>query len=148
MRTLEEVIKALEMCTSDKCVCVSGCPYSDLADGDDGCEYHAIPAMQRDALFYLRYYLDIKKSVNHAVMENLKIEFTDYNPALSWEELHKMVGKPIWIESENGNRWGIIESFAFYLPDGSQEYMQTEDGEGFADSTHERGDWRAYRKER
>lgn len=56
MKTLDEVIKALEMCTADKCVCFYGCPYSHLADGDDGCEYHAIPEMQKDALSYLKMY--------------------------------------------------------------------------------------------
>ena len=59
MKTLDEVIKALEMCTADKCVCLYGCPYSHLADGDDGCEYHAIPAMQTDALYYLKEYRTI-----------------------------------------------------------------------------------------
>ena len=35
MKTLNEVIKALEMCTVDECVCIYGCPYSEFADGDD-----------------------------------------------------------------------------------------------------------------
>ena len=56
MKSLDDVIKALEMCTADNCVCLNGCPYSDLVKGDDCCDIHAIPEMQKDALHYLKEY--------------------------------------------------------------------------------------------
>ena len=90
MKTLDEVIKALEMCTADNCVCLSGCPYSYLADGDDGCEYHAIPAMQTDALYYLKWF---------RARDNMsrKLDREDNEP-LTWEELKNMEGMPVWVE--------------------------------------------------
>ena len=73
MKSLDDVIKALEMCTEDKCVCLYGCPYSHLADGDDGCEYHAIPEMQKDALQWLKGYqqhIELDKILDHLARQN------------------------------------------------------------------------------
>lgn len=62
MKTLDEVIKALELCTSPVLEdgCLHGCPYSDLVN-ECACDYNAIPQMQKDALHYLKEYQEIKQ---------------------------------------------------------------------------------------
>ena len=101
MKTLNEVIKALEMCTVDECVCIYGCPYSEFADGDDSCEYHAIPAMQKDALIYLKMYKEL------AGDSEAFAEWKE-NPPLTWDklcELH-MIGEPVW--NSHTRMWMLI----------------------------------------
>lgn len=107
MKTIDEVIKALEMCTADNCVCLSGCPYSEFADGDDGCEYHAIPAMQIDALHYLKIFQRHEERVR-SQLDDLKEEYQPNEP-LTWEQLKQMEGKPVWVELPHSYRkaWGL-----------------------------------------
>ena len=57
MKTLDEVIKALENCTSSVIDgCIYGCPYSHLVEEGESCDEKAIPEMQKDALHYLKEY--------------------------------------------------------------------------------------------
>ena len=59
-RTLEEVIKALDNCTSPVLDgCIYGCPYSHLVEEGESCDEKAIPEMQKDALHYLKEYQKI-----------------------------------------------------------------------------------------
>ena len=122
---MDEVITALEMCTADKCICLSGCSYSYLAAGEDSCEYHAIPAMQTDALYYLKDYrmlaadfaekrkdLEAEKARYQEAIRNCEAAENKYhqlseelrktsaelgNEPLTWDELREMKGKPVWI---------------------------------------------------
>lgn len=144
MKSLDDVIKALEMCTEDKCVCLYGCPYSHLADGDDGCEYHAIPEMQKDALQWLKGYqqhIELDKILDHLARQN--------NP-LSWEELVTMIGIPVWVEIEkNSPLWAIPMSITTLGNNERMCMVGSENGhavqvEVSRDSTN---GWKAYLKE-
>lgn len=165
MKTLDEVITALEMCTADKCVCVSGCPYSYLADGDDGCEYHAIPAMQRDALYYLKNYRDTKawldlEKQNYAEAvkncERAEAKYTQMtldmnrNVPLTWEQLKTMEGKPVFVEERYRN--GDLKSSGWWLIDfwnDDQICMRDPAGNPWNEHRSNYGrEWQAYRKER
>ena len=174
MKTLDEVITALEMCTADHCICLSGCPYSYLADGDDGCEYHAIPAMQKDALHYLKEYRKVdsnywsEKAISElnniadayflrAYRED-KDELTALraywkeqheNAPLTWSELKQMKGRPVWIEAES-----LSIGVSPYWKDwyiiksfSNDEFMYCNDGFEWGKELQGRL-WQAYRKER
>lgn len=101
MKSLDDVIKALEMCTANNSVCFIGCPYSDLVKGDDCCDIHAIPAMQTDALHYLK--------ILKAKSEEPPLgEPPDYIP-LGFHQLAEMIGEPVYFK-ERGckGHWEII----------------------------------------
>ena len=142
MKTLDELIKALEMCTADKCVCLYGCPYSHLADGDDGCEYHAIPAMQRDALYYLKEfqrYQNTPSRLGHMALVDY-FEEPQKNEPLTWDELKGMIGKPVWVEP--CKEWMLITEVEA-VP---HVWLLGLDGLDYDMPLHK--DWQAYRKER
>lgn len=152
MRTLSEVIKALEMCTADECVCIYGCPYSELADGDDGCEYHAIPAMQKDALHYLKMYKELADDSE---------AFAQWkeNPPLPWNELKQMEGRPVWFEWTMDEDYDIDAAgstyqewlFVYHWRGKDKQILIATNSEGrwneFYAERQGTG-WQAYRKER
>ena len=59
-----------------------------------------------DALHYLKEYRKLDSLDAVAFPE-------DDNPALTWDELKTMQGKPVWVEYESCNRkvWAIIDCF-------------------------------------
>lgn len=137
MKTLDEVIKALEICTSDHGGC-EGCPY------DPDCT----PNYKWDeAIFYLKEYQRYQNTPSC----NGHIALVDYfeeqqkNEPLTWEELKQMEGKPVWVEALLYKQWAVIayvgddhirfEGVNLYAPE-SRIYMGEENG------------WQAYRKER
>ena len=139
MKTLDEVIKALEMCTADNCVCFNGCPYSDLVKGDDCCDIHAIPAMQKDALQWLKGYQQ------HIELDKLRDKCETENNPITWDELYTRNGLPVWIEDSFGNgEWYIIECFT-----ASNRFIAHDRwGDTTLFNKNEMGDvWKAYRKE-
>ncbi|MBQ6503218.1 MAG: hypothetical protein IJI57_04825 [Flexilinea sp.] len=101
MKNLDDTIKGLECCLkpADKLGnCPAECPYIHCCDPESN-------AIKADALNHLKEYkADIanRNKATAAFMPGL----TEYNPALSWEELKEMTGKPIWCESGNSfHQW-------------------------------------------
>lgn len=131
MTTLDEVIKAIEVCRDS---------------------YVAGKIIKSDALHYLKEYRDECNNIVNVhddyihLRNEMQDELSRMNPPLTWDELKQMEGKPVWIEDglENGE-WYIIECF-------------TESGrfiahDRYADDTVfkaiDMGNmWQAYRKER
>lgn len=66
------------------------------------------------------------------------------NVALSWDELKQMEGKPVWVETDNVKFWTVVDNFRTIC---NQECLCCTKGY-MCRSTHARGDWKAYRKER
>ena len=131
MKTLDEVIKAMEWCTDlDQSGC-NACPY---VDSDQ------IICFKEDALHYLKEYRKLDSLDAVAFPE-------DDNPPLDWSELKQMEGQPVWVE-------GTVLKSAWYL---ILEFDVDEDMMFCVGRYYERiplhGDrmgtyWQAYRKER
>ena len=106
MKTLNEVIKALEIC-STHLRCMDGCPYY-----RNECPLYE---MEKDALHYLREYQhwqDIMEEVP-SYYEFVKMQNSwkeqQGNPPLTWETLKTMEGKPVWFEWTGSPMWGIVD---------------------------------------
>lgn len=133
MKTLDEVIKALEICDETVTANCPDCPY------DIDCENVPGEDLRADALHYLKEYQGLSK------MWNDKLDKEQENPALTWDELRTMKGKPVWVEALLYKQWAVIayvgsdyirfEGANLYAPE-SRQYMGADDG------------WQAYRKER
>ena len=145
MKTLDEVIKALECCElgSMYSMCES-CPYTGIGN----CNIE----IQEDALHYLKKYREeyktLIKTINEAVDVEMKyydmIEELERNSPLTWEELKQMEGKPIWIETDDNEKfWIVVDNFRTIC---NQECLCCSKGY-MCRSTYVRGDWQAYRKE-
>lgn len=136
MKTLDEVIEELQYW--DTCHEYPECFYDD--------------EVTRDALKYLKEFkrisVKIEKIALGDVMETL--EKLD-NPALTWEELKQMKGKPIWVEDHNDddepyNRWYIVERF---IKEQDDEYAVLNDLYYSRKYYNDKTDgWQAYRKEK
>lgn len=123
MKTLDEVIYHLE-----------NCAYAPLTD---------------DALQYLKAYRDDKDDLTA-----LRAYYAEQqaNPALSWDELKAMEGKPVWVEEENQpSQWYLIgdvetdedddpEFVSMIVYDCQWDYLFYKNNMGTK--------WQAYRKER
>lgn len=98
MKTIDEVIKALEMCTTcpeDDEMC-PGCPYAD-EQGNPQC----VGQDKDDALHYLKMYKEL------AGDSEAFAEWKE-NPPLTWDklcELH-MIGEPVW--NSHTRMWMLI----------------------------------------
>lgn len=133
MKTLDEVIIALEVCTSGYCSHPKhgDCPYLDERNDCD--------TRQRklDALQWLKGYKA------HIELDRLRDKCEAKNDPLTWDELRTMDGKPVWVENQFYKRWLIAykvnrEDIIF---DGNGFYTQ-------AFSADYGKAWQAYRKER
>lgn len=141
MKTLDEVIKALEICTSGYCSNPDGyCPYLNI-DNDCDTRFRKL-----DALEYLKEYRTkqniLRDSKEHyEYFEHKYYAELEKNDPLDWETLKTMEGKPVWVEDEDSySRWEIINGVY-------------DDGISFVGNYYlnknEFGDvWKAYRKER
>lgn len=167
MKTLDEVITALEYCTGFDFVRCQDCPgYSEPDCG-----------VQTDALNYLKEYRDRKETLRNwtekaiSEQQNLSDAITfmqayrddkddltalraywkeqNENNALTWDELRTMEGKPVWVE-EIGRKYstphwaihhGIMDGY-----DGD-ENLYLEPFEVLTKFTLGKT-WKAYRKER
>ena len=142
MKTLDEVIVALEVCTSGYCSHPKhgDCPYLDERNDCD--------TRQRklDALHYLKEFQGLSK------MWNDKLDKEQANPPLTWDELRTMEGEPVWIDSVPlVRRWVIIKKFHPIGGNKNLFDMEVEDGAHFLRKNMRRDDpawWQAYRKER
>lgn len=85
VKTLDEVIEAIEVCRDS---------------------YVAGKIIKSDALHYLKEYRKLDSLDAVAFPE-------DDNPALSWDELREMEGKPVWVEYISCKRkvWAIVDCF-------------------------------------
>ena len=130
MRTLDEVITAIEFCCDDIQTSCEDCP---AFDEPDCC-------VKYDALRYLKEYRELAQNLGEVG-----------NEPLTWDELLSMIGKPVYIEMNNGyepkteRHWFIITRFENTIMD--EEEMMCEPIWHF--SKRLMGDtWQAYRKER
>lgn len=144
MRTLDEVIKAWSICFSDnsRSNC-TGCPYAD-EDGESACFNHD----REDAFHYLKEFKRISVRLEKIALGNIMetLEKLD-NPALTWDELKQMKGKPVWIEDTYCKfyGWEIVERL------GTNKWMTGEFLEtngGLYRKENQGESWQAYRKER
>ena len=134
MKSLDEVIYAYELCDSDEGGC-EGCAYCAYC-----AESPFIGALQKrkDAIHYLKEYRDRKETLRNwtekaiSEQQNLSDAITfmraylddkddltalraywkeqHENNALTWDELKRMVGKPVYVECEVfPSRWFLIE---------------------------------------
>ena len=127
MKTLDEVIKAFEWCCNDDNDDCDECPY----DGeDDGCHQRNL-----DALHYLREYRKLDSLDAVAFQE-------DDNPPLSWDELHTMEGKPVWVEQTFTHK----KYTGWVINKGTDELALITDARSFDRATYGKT-WQAYRKE-
>ena len=155
MKTLDEVINALEICGRDES---PKCPYFDTEHWCC-CEDHmrSISPLKNDALQWLKEYRsdkleweaqkkgyedwietykDARDKHQQAVIELKK------NPALTWEELMTMEGKPVWVEVDGKERWRIVREV-------TNEHLILESGLPLHKCWMNHPDgWQAYRKER
>ena len=131
MKTLEEVIKAYEICTQEQnCV---GCPYTETdINGKWACSLCG--DCTRDAHQYLKWYKELAD--DSAVFAQWK-----ENPPLTWYELRTMEGKPLWVVIDGKERWRIIREV-------TNELLMFESGLPLHKSWMNHTDgWQAYRKE-
>ena len=129
MKTLDEVIIALEVCTSGYCSHPKhgDCPYLDERNDCD--------TRQRklDALQWLKGYRA------HIELDKLRDKCETENDPLSWDELRTMEGKPVWVEP--CKEWMLITE----IETEPHIWLLSLDGLDYDMSLHE---WQAYRKER
>lgn len=93
MKTLDEVIKAMEWCTDlDQSGC-GACPYADNEH---------IECYKDDALHYLKEY------------QELTAKLVELNEPLTWQELQQMEGKPVWVEMVGFSLGGNAMSWKFW----------------------------------
>ena len=152
MKTLDEVIKGFECCKSIEC---KECPYRilfnddshvpcDQFEKDDDAlhylkEYRSEKAMwkadRKRFLDWIEQYKESREKHQQAVIELKK------NPPLTWDELKRMEGKPVWVEytSDGKGEWTIIRIVEENnLIDDIGVYPREDIGKT----------WQAYRKER
>lgn len=141
MKTLDEVIDALEICSQIDAEC-DKCPYKPTAKG--WCE-----EKDRDALHYLKEYQWQMTNPDGDHQQLLKCQalLQDFyrNEPLTWDELYSRNGMPIWIEDSFDNgEWYIIECFT-----ASNRFVAHDRwGDTTLFNKKDMGDvWKAYRRE-
>ena len=152
MKSLDEVIKALEICTSVKCNC-EDCPYY------DECGIECRARRNEEIIYYLKELKEARDIITTAreeamiQLENFKADIMNKladNPPLTWDELKQMEGKPVWVEYGKDfcmKSWGVIFSFTGRTIDDS--WMHLEGGYPNMFLKADLGKtWQAYRKER
>ena len=148
MKTLDEVIKAMEICKEpDVNRTCKDCPMPDTQE--------CMGILMTDALHYLRELklfrqTPIMQGIHKAQKEcalypvdNWGEDEPESNPALSWDELRQMEGKPVWVENMFYKKWLI----AYQINENDIIF----DGNGFYTQAFviDYGkSWQAYRKER
>ena len=141
MKTLDEVIQAQEICLRGAC---DKCSYDN--SNFDICDVK----LQSDVLYYLKKLKRIEEKIEKIAIGNVEDTLSKLdNPALTWDELRQMEGKPIWVEVDYHNPeetykyWTIVKYFDSHEGD---DMVFT--GTGFYHKDLLGIDWRAYRKEK
>ena len=134
MKTLNEVIKAKELCNDHKFRCHECSYYDD--DNEVGCRSDDLEA---DALQYLKAYREDRNDLSA-----LRAYWAEQqaNPALTWDELKQMEGKPVWFEYPmiHVARWILLDRYEDgFLIDATDQWHL---------SVNSMDKWQAYRKER
>ena len=137
MKTIDEVITANECCDhgepDSRC---EDCPYNGIGS--------CCAERETDALHYLKEYRD--KHDEMLKMEEALgyCEIADNRP-LTWDELQKMEGKPVWVEALLYKQWAVIA----YI---GEEHIRFEGANLYAPECRiymgEDNGWQAYKKER
>ena len=169
MKTLDEVINALEKCTAYDAEC-EGCPYQEDNEGGLECEMRNL----EEVLHYLKEYRVVTDICHKHGIASVwgqvlpDVEKTDWdkrlnfdnaydNPPLTWSELRQMEGKPVWVEEylpvmedevgvtedegEYNKHWDIVKKvYRKQITFYVQGMSNSKDWQGIA--------WQAYRKER
>ena len=140
MKTLDEVIDAMERCSIPHYFDCKGCPYED-DDAEVGCQSDDRDA---DALNYLKEYREKHDDILR-MEEALGYCEIMANPPLTWDELKSMEGKPVWVEHIYYKKWLIVKDVyeETIVLDGNGFYTQY-----FSDDNEKETRWQAYRKER
>ena len=81
----------------------------------DTCEDPACAEDHRqllDWLLELQHFRGIESAVGKAIENAIRIELTDYNPQLTWDELFslELIGRPVW--SEEKRAWFLVADSA------------------------------------
>lgn len=168
MKTLDEVIKAFEICIGYYCSNAEHdvCPY--LGESDMGC----MKEPEKDALHYLKEYKikrerimakaqdceDAEKRLQDEIAVYKEI-LTDYvalkqywaeqqaNEPLTWSELKQMKSKPVWIELLDKGHWKGWDVICGFYEDDFGDAMCTARLDDYYLTDHGKT-WNAYRKER
>ena len=147
MKTLDEVIDAMERCSIPHYFDCKGCPYED-DDAEVGCRSDDRDA---DALHYLKTIETMENLYHDAVNKLSKWEDEDWKDRclpLTWDELKQMEGKPVWIEHPETKigRWIVIAKITGRNED--LACMNATDAWGSYWKKYQGLEWQAYRKER
>ena len=144
MKSLDEVIKKIEKQWV--------CPSSDEAD-----EYCELYDVRDDALHYLKEYRDDRenfseaisncgKALNKYIVDINALAQQEENLPLTWDELQKMVGRPVWVEQHHGDTKGWL---LILRKCDDVVTCTTKHGNSFYLYKANYGEkWQAYRKER
>ena len=131
MKTLDEVIGMAERCTLPYPGDCLNCEYFEDDSGND-CRCKILA----DALHYLKHLQEYYQ---------MSREHHEPNPALTWDELKQMEGKPVWVEGTILlSHWLIIDTIDEYMMVCSDRHRVGVPL--FADVLGKC--WQAYRKER
>lgn len=152
MKTLDEVIKAYEICTQEQSC--SLCPYIESdTNGKWACSLCG--DCTHDALHYLKTIETTENLYHDAVNELFKLKDEDWKDRclpLTWDELKQMEGKPVWVEEKYSfnkewhGRWEVICSVWDNEWDDDPYLSMTNEEYRHKDDMGER--WQAFRKER
>lgn len=145
MKTLDEVIKAFEICIGYYCSNSEHdvCPY--IGESDMGCGKEP----EKDALYYLKEYQRYQNTPScdgHMRLVDY-FEESQKNEPLTWSELKQMEGKPVWVETRCGKyaTWGIVDHFDVSEYGIARMFLR---GDGYLEKQEQGDVWQAYRKER
>ena len=146
MKTIDEVIKALELCTSGYCSDSDGdCPY---IESNNDCDTRK---RKLDALHYLKEYRRVQKRMESIALGSIEETLAKMdNPPLPWEELRQMEGKPVWVEEKTDGYglscyWNVIKKVEKF-DIGSESILFI--SHDYYDDEDYGKTWQAYRKER
>jgi len=157
MRTLDEVIKALELFENTPLDCAKKCPYAEECQDRDQC---FCCEREADALHYLKDYRDSKEWLelekrNYAEAvkncDQAEVKYTKHvlelnrNDPLTWDELKKKKGKPVWVERPEWKEWLLVSEID---NDKCEMFLRDKWGNGVSVNGRNIGYWQAYRKER
>ena len=156
MKTLDEVIKAMENCYGPDAECCDKCQYTKECNAGSIC---LKCNLEEDALHYLNELKEARDIIATA-REEAKKQIEDfkadverkmaYNPALSWDELRMMEGKPVWVEHSGYTpNWEIVENIGAVrgsTGDFTGNFIETNKSVLHKDKQGKT--WQAYRKER
>lgn len=153
MKTLDEVIKALEICDETVTANCPNCPY------DFDCENVPREDLRADALHYLWEYRTEQQILrdrkeHYEYWEHKYYAELEKNDPLTWDELKTMEGKPVWVDPLSTKAlhtpgWGLVGKTSFTTWEGVECCSIVKVGVTYALPVGEYGKtWKAYRKER